>query len=65
MKTTEKLEAQEASAGLRWVRWLETVGIGDVPSVGGKNASLGEMIRELSPLGVAVPGGFAVTAQAY
>jgi len=65
MKTAEKDRAQQASRPLRWVRWLETVSIEDVPSVGGKNASLGEMLRELSPLGVAVPGGFAITAQAY
>jgi pyruvate, water dikinase len=38
---------------------------GDVPVVGGKNASLGEMYRELRPLGIPVPNGFAVTAQAY
>ncbi len=44
---------------------LEDVGIKDVPRVGGKNASLGEMIRALKPKGVNVPGGFAVTAEAY
>ena len=37
----------------------------DVPLVGGKNASIGEMIRHLAPLGVSVPHGFATTAQAY
>lgn len=37
----------------------------DVPSVGGKNASLGEMVRNLVPRGIRVPGGFAVTAAAY
>jgi pyruvate,water dikinase len=37
----------------------------DVETVGGKNASLGEMISNLSDLGVAVPGGFATTAEAY
>lgn len=37
----------------------------DVPSVGGKNASLGEMISQLQEKGVRVPGGFATTAQAY
>lgn len=50
---------------MRWVKAFHDVGIGDVSSVGGKNASLGEMIRELAPLGVRVPGGFAVTADAY
>ena len=47
------------------VLWFEDVGIDDVPLVGGKNASLGEMIRELRDAGVRVPGGFSVTAQAY
>ncbi|MEM9644798.1 MAG: phosphoenolpyruvate synthase, partial [Planctomycetota bacterium] len=46
-------------------RWFDQLGLGDLPSVGGKNASLGEMIRELSPKGVRVPNGFATTADAY
>ncbi len=41
------------------------IGIADVPLVGGKNASLGEMVRHLAPSGVRVPDGFAVTAPAY
>ena len=48
-----------------YVRFFETFGIADVPLVGGKNASLGAMYRELSPKGVRVPNGFAVTADAY
>ncbi|MCG2635060.1 MAG: phosphoenolpyruvate synthase [Gammaproteobacteria bacterium] len=48
-----------------YVRWFETIGMDDVPLVGGKNASLGEMISHLSNLGVIVPGGFATTAEAY
>ncbi len=44
---------------------LASVGMDDVGEVGGKNASLGEMIGNLSELGVSVPGGFATTAQAY
>ncbi|MBU0498956.1 MAG: phosphoenolpyruvate synthase [Gammaproteobacteria bacterium] len=44
---------------------LEQLGMGDVETVGGKNASLGEMIRNLAGLGVRVPGGFATTALAY
>jgi len=44
---------------------LEELGMNDVEIVGGKNASLGEMISNLSGLGVAVPGGFATTAAAY
>jgi pyruvate,water dikinase len=47
------------------VLWYKDLTIGDVPRVGGKNAALGEMVRELLPLGVRVPNGFAVTAQAY
>ena len=47
------------------VRWFTDIGIEDVPLVGGKNASLGEMYRELASKGVKVPNGFAVTAQAY
>lgn len=45
--------------------WMEEVGIADVPRVGGKNASLGEMIKNLTPKGVAVPSGFITTADAY
>ena len=45
--------------------WLNELGINDVDRVGGKNASLGEMIQNLSNLGVNVPGGFATTADAY
>lgn len=44
---------------------LAELGISDVEVVGGKNASLGEMIRNLSNLGIAVPGGFATTSAAY
>jgi pyruvate,water dikinase len=44
---------------------FERVRMGDVESVGGKNASLGEMIGSLASLGVSVPGGFATTAHAY
>jgi pyruvate, water dikinase len=47
------------------VRWLETVGSGDVEEVGGKNASLGEMIAHLTGQGIRVPGGFATTAAAF
>jgi pyruvate,water dikinase len=44
---------------------FEQLGIHDVPSVGGKNASLGEMIQHLTKAGVRVPGGFATSADAY
>ena len=49
----------------QFVRWFSEIGAGDVPLVGGKNASLGEMYRELSGEGVKVPNGFATTSQAY
>ena len=45
--------------------WFEKLGIADVPIVGGKNASLGEMVRELAGAGVRVPQGFATTAAAF
>lgn len=48
-----------------WIRWFNELGIADVPSVGGKNASLGEMMRALTPYGIRIPNGYAVTAQAY
>ncbi len=48
-----------------YVRWLRDLRMDDVPIVGGKNASLGEMIHHLAEVGVQVPGGFATTADAY
>ena len=48
-----------------YVRFFEEIGIDDVPLVGGKTASLGEMFQKLSDKGVRVPNGFAITAQAY
>ncbi|MEP0356339.1 phosphoenolpyruvate synthase [Paraglaciecola sp.] len=47
------------------VLWYQQLGMGDVGVVGGKNASLGEMISNLSNAGVQVPGGFATTAHAF
>ena len=44
---------------------LQEIGLDDLPKVGGKTASLGEMIQELTPLGVDVPGGFGVSSTAY
>lgn len=49
----------------RYIRWFGELRLSDVPLVGGKNASLGEMYRDLVPKGVKVPNGFAVTAEAY
>lgn len=48
-----------------YVVWFENLGKGDVDTVGGKNASLGEMISNLAAAGVSVPGGYATTAQAF
>ncbi|MGZ3747224.1 MAG: PEP/pyruvate-binding domain-containing protein, partial [Pseudobdellovibrionaceae bacterium] len=49
----------------RFIKWFEEVSIQDIPLVGGKNASLGEMFQRLSPQGVRIPPGFAVTADAF
>ncbi|MFP4086085.1 MAG: phosphoenolpyruvate synthase [Desulfobacteraceae bacterium] len=47
------------------ILWFSEIGIGDVPLVGGKNASLGEMYQKLKENGINVPNGFAITAYAY
>ncbi|MGQ7249425.1 phosphoenolpyruvate synthase [Halomonas sp. V046] len=49
----------------KYIEWFDKLGMNDVERVGGKNASLGEMISNLSGAGVTVPGGFATTADAY
>lgn len=49
----------------QYIVWLEALRMSDVAKVGGKNASLGEMISQLIHLGVCVPGGFATTVAAY
>ncbi len=48
-----------------YIRWFKDLSIDDTALVGGKNAGLGEMYRELNAAGVRVPNGFAVTGQAY
>src|SRR4029453_3633528 len=48
-----------------FILWFEDIAAGDTGSVGGKNASLGEMVRNLGPYGITVPPGFAITADAY
>ena len=48
-----------------FIKWFTDITIEDIPLVGGKNASLGEMVRELASRGVKVPDGFAVTAEAF
>ena len=47
------------------ILWMDTIGMDDVAQVGGKNASLGELIHAVTPKGVRVPKGFCVTAEAY
>ena len=48
-----------------YTAWLKDLRMADLDQVGGKNASLGEMIGGLAAAGILVPGGFATTAQAY
>jgi pyruvate,water dikinase len=63
--TIENRNAVQSSRENALVLWFEEVGIADIPLVGGKNASLGEMIQQLSSKGVNVPTGFATTAYAF
>lgn len=48
-----------------YIKWFRETTIKDIPSVGGKNASLGEMFRNLTKKGIAIPNGFAITAAGY
>ncbi|WP_288433508.1 PEP/pyruvate-binding domain-containing protein, partial [uncultured Deinococcus sp.] len=50
---------------MEMIRWFQTLRMTDVEVVGGKNASIGEMIQGLTGAGVRVPGGFATTADAF
>ncbi|MEK6658464.1 MAG: PEP/pyruvate-binding domain-containing protein, partial [Campylobacterota bacterium] len=50
---------------MQYIRFFNELSIGDVPIVGGKNASLGEMYQNLTPKGVNIPNGFATTSDAY
>ncbi len=59
------VEDQGPAAQSSEVRWFSQLGMADLEDVGGKNASLGEMISNLASAGVRVPDGFATTAQAY
>jgi pyruvate,water dikinase len=53
------------SKSKRFILWFKEIGIKDIPLVGGKNASLGEMYRVLTKKGIKVPNGFTITASAY
>ena len=59
------MPAASSSKEQALVPWFEEFGIADVPIVGGKNASLGEMFRYLVPKGIRIPNGFATMARAY
>src|ERR671932_1684822 len=68
MFTAKKLDISPLDQEVKekaFVLWFEQVGIVDVPLVGVKNASLGEMLRQLAPKGANVPTGFATTAYAF
>jgi pyruvate,water dikinase len=54
-----------SNKGEKFILWFDELGVEDVPLVGGKNASLGEMYGNLAEKGVKVPGGFAITAYTY
>ena len=56
---------KQTEKGNKFILRFDEIGIEDVPYVGGKNASLGEMYRNLVPKGVHIPNGFAITAYAY
>ena len=49
----------------KFIEHLRDVGIDDIPRVGGKNASLGEMLRNLATQNIQLPNGFAITVDAY
>jgi pyruvate,water dikinase len=49
----------------RHILFFDKINIEDIEKVGGKNASLGEMYNQLSPLGISIPNGFALTADVY
>lgn len=65
MVTVSQNTLTQSDKGRSLILWFDEVGITDIPLVGGKNASLGEMIQQLTPQGVNVPTGFATTAYAY
>ena len=49
----------------KYILWFKDISSKDVPLVGGKNASLGEMYSELTKKGISIPNGFALTSKAY
>ena len=68
MSTTIAISSGRTSSRaprLQFIKWFADIGLEDLPLVGGKNASLGELVRALTEKGVKVPNGFAITAEAY
>ena len=65
MVATSVVQHSSLQRDQQLVLWLDAVRLDDVPLVGGKNASLGEMIQQLTPQGIRVPTGFATTSFAY
>jgi len=60
-----KTLVSDTATGFKYIKFFDELGIDDVPLVGGKNANLGEMYRELSSQSLRVPNGFAITVDAY
>jgi pyruvate,water dikinase len=65
MLTSTRVTSTQTTQEQSLILWFDEIGLKDIPLVGGKNASLGELIRQLKPKGVNVPNGFAITAYAY
>ena len=65
MLTSTRVTSTQTTQEQSLILWFDEIGLEDIPLVGGKNASLGELIRQLKPKGVNVPNGFAITAYAY
>ena len=49
----------------KFIKWFDQISLSDLPLVGGKNASLGEMVSNMTQFGINVPFGFAITTEAY
>ncbi len=65
MVSAAQEKSNQSSKERSLVLWFDEVAIDDIPLVGGKNASLGEMIQQLAPRGISVPNGFGTTSYAY
>ncbi|HEY9833619.1 MAG TPA: phosphoenolpyruvate synthase [Stenomitos sp.] len=65
MLTSTRVTSTQTTQEQSLILWFDEIGLEDISLVGGKNASLGELIRQLKPKGINVPNGFAITAYAY